>query len=158
MKGTIGRYKASKEYKRFEKWLIARGCEILPPTNEHELLRFRGRKTGVLYSSGAFSNDFAFWAFDAFEQNVKWYGAPVNTGRHPNYRKEKIELLDRDGTKCFFCGEEMGDDITVDHLVQLNSGGKNTINNMVLCHEKCNKAVIGLSVADKVRIALTRKQ
>ena len=49
---------------KFSKWLTDRGAEILPLTNEYELLRFKGREVGVLYKSGKTSNSYTNHAID----------------------------------------------------------------------------------------------
>lgn len=140
-----------------KKWLQDRGCEILPNTNEFEVLRFKGKETGVYYSSGKTSNKYAEHAYICFLTNKKWNGGPVNVGRNPNYKKEKISLLERDGTCCFLCNKELGEDITIEHLIPLSSGGKNHLSNMVLMHEKCNKQVGNLPIVEKVKLAIINR-
>lgn len=34
------------DVEKFKIWLAQRGCEILPPTNQYEILRFKGKETG----------------------------------------------------------------------------------------------------------------
>jgi 5-methylcytosine-specific restriction endonuclease McrA len=141
----------------FKAWLLLQGAEILPKTNEYELLRFRGREVGVVYTSGKTSNRYTLNAITCFLRRTKWDGRPVNTGRQPGYRKEKAKLLDRDGSDCFYCGLPLGDDITLEHLQSLVSGGSNTLANEVLAHEKCNQEAGVLSVAEKVKIAISKR-
>lgn len=142
---------------KFSKWLTDRGAEILPLTNEYELLRFKGREVGVLYKSGKTSNSYTNHAIRCFNTNKEWNGKPVNIGRKNTYRKEKEALIKRDGRDCFYCGSPMHDDITLEHLIALSSGGKNTLANMVLCHEACNKEVGNLPVVDKVKFAIKKR-
>lgn len=139
---------------KFAKWLITRGCEILPNTNQYEIIRFKGSQVGIIYSTGRFNSIYAEKAYKAFCTGDKWDGAPINIGRYPTYKKQKAHLISRDGTKCFFCGEEMEDDITVEHLIALSSGGKNDLSNMVLAHLKCNNMVNNLPIYQKVVYAL----
>jgi len=144
-----------KEEVKFVQWLEAHGCEVLPTTNEYEQVRFKGIEVGVLYASGKCSNQYTANAIEAFKnQNKKWYGAPVSTGRQPGYRKEKRKLLDRDGDCCFLCGDPLENDITIEHLIALNSGGRNNLLNMVLCHYQCNVRLGTLPVSIKVRLAI----
>lgn len=145
------------DFKKFENWLKDRGCEILPPTNEYEAVRFKGREVGVLYKSGKHSNMFTSKAVQAFKRNKKWDGKPINVGRKKSYRKQKQQLLIRDGSDCFLCGKPLGEDITLEHLIALSSGGKNTLGNMVLMHENCNNSVKNITIVEKVRLAIKNR-
>jgi hypothetical protein len=153
MRFIIERLKIDK----FKKWLHSYGVEILPPTNDYELLRFRGSETGVLYTSGKTSNLYTDDAVICYLQNKKWEGGVISTGRKKNYINEKKAILKRDGKACFYCGLLMGEDITLEHLIPLVSGGKNTLSNMVLCHEKCNNNAGSLPISKKVNIAIKNR-
>ena len=138
----------------FRDWLILQGAEILPKTNEYESLRFKGKEVGVVYTSGKTSNKYTLTAVTCFLKKKVWNGKPVNVGRKPGYRKEKIKLLERDGSNCFYCGKPLNEDITLEHLLALVSGGKNILSNMVLCHEKCNQEAGILTIVEKVKMAI----
>ena len=73
-------------------------------------------------------------------------------------RKRKLvdRLLRRDGTKCFYCLHELGDDISIEHLLERCQGGTNDKENLRLAHKACNRAVIGLSVMDKLQLRAER--
>lgn len=142
---------------KFTKYLMAYGCEILPPTNQYELLRFKGKSVGIIYTSGKVNSKYTSNAINCYRKGLKWNGGPVNTGRKKSYKKQKIKLLERDGTKCFFCDKELGDDITLEHLISLNQGGKNELSNMVLAHEKCNQDASHLPLNEKVNIAVKNR-
>jgi hypothetical protein len=142
----------------FREWLILQGAEILPKTNEYESLRFKGKEVGVIYTSGKTSNKYTLDAIMCFIKKKKWNGKPVNVGRSTSYRKQKEKLLERDGYVCFYCGNSLGLDITVEHLQPLVSGGKNTISNMVLCHEKCNQEAGILTIVEKVNLAINKRK
>jgi len=146
-----------KDVKKFEKWLVMRGCEILPPTNSYEILRFKGREVGVLYSSGKTSGKYADGALKAFYRNSRWAGKPIKTGRKNSYKAEKRKLIARDGTDCFFCGLALEDDITLEHLIPLVRGGKNSLENMVLAHEACNQEAELLPIYQKVEMAISKR-
>lgn len=139
---------------KFQSWLTSNGAEIIPITNEHEAIRFKGREIGVLYTSGKTSNMYTATAISCFIRNKKWDGKPVNVGRKQSYIKEKAKLLERDGDKCFFCDEPLGEDITVEHLIALVSGGTNSLANMVLAHENCNYQLGSLPIYAKVKMAI----
>ena len=139
------------------KWLKMRGVEILPTTNQYELIRFNGRECGVIYKSGKVNSDFTKDAVECFLRNKKWDGAPVNTGRKSGYKREKRALLKRDGNICFLCGELLDGDISLEHLIPLSMGGKNTLSNMVLMHEKCNSLVGNKPLNEKVSIIISER-
>lgn len=144
---------------KFTKWLRGAGCEILPVTNEYEEVRFKGKKTGILYKSGKVSNNYTQHAVNCFTFKKYWNGGPIKTGRGKYNKKHKKILIERDGTKCFMCGQEMGDDITLEHLVPLCSGGKNSLSNMVLMHEKCNRSLGNMPIHQKIsKIIKSRKE
>lgn len=143
--------------KKFETYLRHHGCEILPVTNEHEAIRFRGKQVGVLYKSGGVSGSYVTEALIAFDKGLNWTGGPVSTGRRSNYKKEKAKLLERDGDNCFYCGKSLGDDITLEHLINLSAGGINTLANMVLAHEQCNFDTKTMTLAEKVNFAIKNR-
>lgn len=140
--------------KKFIKWLENYGCEILPPSNEYEAVRWRGKKVGIFYTSGKCNSEYARKARKHYKSNLSWDGGPVSTGRKKTYLKEKEALLERDGDCCFFCGEKLGDDITIEHLIALSRGGQNYLSNMVLAHSECNNKVGNMSISDKFKYAL----
>lgn len=77
-----------------------------------------------------------------------------NIGRKKDYAKEKKALIIRDGKACFYCGNLLESDVTVEHLISLVSGGTNTLANMVLAHEKCNNEAGNKTIVEKVNYAL----
>ena len=147
----------TKELEKFKSWLHNNGAEILPPTNQYELIRFKGTEVGVIYTSGKYSGIFANRTYTEFRNNKTWSGRPISTGRDKSYVRYKKQLLKRDGDRCFYCGEYLRDDITVEHIQSLVSGGKNTLGNMVLAHEKCNQEAGNLTVSDKVKLAINKR-
>lgn len=142
---------------KFKAWLIQNGAEVLPTTNEYESVRFKGKEVGVLYSSGKTSNLYTANAISCFIRSKKWDGKPVNIGRKKTYVKEKVALLGRDGDNCFLCGQPLLTDITVEHLLPLVAGGKNTLANMVLVHEQCNFELGTKSIYQKVQMAIEKR-
>lgn len=139
---------------KFKKWLQQRGCEILPNTNEYEKLRFKGDSVGVIYKSGKFSGPYVTDSVLCFKKNKHWSGGAIKTGRKANYKKEKRAIIKRDGQACFCCGDLLGDDITLEHLIPLNQGGQNNLYNMVLMHEECNNKMSHLPIYKKVNLIL----
>lgn len=146
------------DLKAFESYLLNMGAEVLPPTNQYELFRFKGLETGIIYTTGKVNSNYVWEAIAAFQTgNSQWKGRPEPTIRRGSYRRQKKSLLARDGRNCFYCGKDMGDDITVEHLVSLAAKGPNTLANMVLCHESCNQNAHNLPAAEKVRMAIQNR-
>lgn len=142
---------------KFTDWLSHYGCEILPCSNDYEALRFRGNAVGVVYKSGKTSGLYTDKAILCFKNNKKWDGRPIKTGRKNSYRRQKAIILKRDGDNCFYCGNPLGDDITIEHLISLSSGGSNSISNMVLAHEGCNQAMNNRPIFQKVQYAINNR-
>lgn len=138
----------------FRRWLGHRGSEILAPTNPYEVLRFTAPKgAGVVYrkANGKLTwNDQAGKAWNAFQNRNPWRVLP-KLDRQP-LRHLVPALIERDGDACFFCGIELGDDITVEHLVPKVHGGPDCLANLTLAHADCNARADNLSVAEKVRL------
>lgn len=145
------------DFEKFKHWLINNGCDIQPATNQYEKLRFKGCEVGIIYTTGRTSGKYADEAIKAFKANTKWNGGAIKTGRWNGYQKEKKQLIKRDGTSCFYCGCEMGDDITVEHLLDLKYGGKNELSNMVLADSKCNYEVRNMNLSEKVKFAIKNR-
>jgi 5-methylcytosine-specific restriction endonuclease McrA len=143
----------------FKKSLLEAGGELLGATNPYEVLRFRTKHgVGVVYS-GKRGETWNKEAVAAREHIAKRKGslAPVAVkGR----RKDKATvqaLLERDGDCCFFCGEPLGGDVTVEHLVAIAHGGPNHISNLFLAHQACNSAAGHLSAPEKIALAIRER-
>lgn len=65
---------------------------------------------------------------------------------------ENLQIEMRDGSRCFFCLEPLGDDVTQEHLVPRSSGGPDHLSNKFLAHGKCNHRAGNLSAPEKIRI------
>lgn len=143
---------------KFETWLKQNGAEILPVSSCYERIRFKGKEVGILYHSGKFSNDYAKNAFECYKNEKKWDGKPYNLGRSHSYKKQKIQILKRDGDCCFYCRKKLNDDVTLEHLIALCHGGLNILGNMVLAHEKCNNLMGNNTLVEKVNFILKRKE
>lgn len=55
----------------------------------------------------------------------------------------RLAIYHRDGWACVYCGEpgeEVGNGLTLDHLVACELGGSNDPSNLVTCCGKCNSA------------------
>jgi hypothetical protein len=146
----------TKKIPKFRKWLESRGCEMLPATNEYELIRFKSiLGTGVIYKAKrgfSVNSPFVDEAVDCFLGNKKWKGQGKPKNR-VMLSKRQQQLLDRDGNQCFYCGKEMADnDMTLEHLLSINHGGGNRMENLVLAHKECNKEAGHKSIIEKVKL------
>lgn len=140
---------------KFKDWLRRCGAEILAPTNQYELVRFRARgSVHIVYTGrrGVSMQGFAHHCYTAFED-----GANVDMGltRTPrgHTAERKQALLARDGRYCFYCRQEMpNDDITIEHLIPLDKRGPDHEGNMVLAHARCNQAASNLPLIAKINL------
>lgn len=152
------------EVKAFSTWLVARGSEILKPSNEWELLRFRTAESdaGVIYKNKSGRLSYvggADAAMRAYRSGGTWR-ARGKTTRRANVRHKIDALIARDGRRCFFCGgmfppdgEPMADHglaLTMEHLLSVTHGGNNHLANLVLAHKRCNERAEHMSIAEKI--------
>lgn len=145
--------KITKKLPALHAWLAGHGAEVLQPTNEWEVLRFKARGvTAVVYRTKAGQITFigdAKEALQAFFTGGAW-SAGVATARKQRRPVEVETLLRRDGDRCFLCRQPLGEDITIEHLVAVVHGGPQHIANKVLAHERCNQRMHHLSVMEKI--------
>lgn len=139
---------------KFIEWLNINSFQILVNTNPYEVLRWKsGVGVGIIYknkhdqlSFNAHANT-AYFVFFCKRQN---WPAPEKAVR----KKLNIltrTLVERDGDLCFYCGLKMPpDDMTREHLLSVQSGGNNHIDNLVLAHKLCNLKAGHLPVVKKV--------
>lgn len=148
---------SGKKIEKFENWLRVQGCEIVPPTNEYERIRFKGAKTGVLYKSGKTSGGYTDEAISCYLNARQWNGGVKSRKRSGSYARKRLRLLERDGDKCFYCNKPMNNDITVEHLIDLKRGGSNKLENLVLAHEQCNNEVSRMMLSEKIKYAVDKQ-
>ncbi|PYE13394.1 HNH endonuclease [Paraburkholderia silvatlantica] len=146
----------TKRRAKFEVFLTERGAQILQPTNEWEVLRFRSQ-TGVsiIYRNAqdgiTFTGDSAD-AWNAFSKGQPWRGTPA-TKSPKNVDGKMRAIIKRDGENCFYCGHLTNEeDRTIEHLVSRTHGGPNHLSNMFLAHRKCNAKAGCLSAVEKIRL------
>lgn len=141
----------------FKAWLIARGAEVLSPTNEWEVVRFRTNEgVSIIYKKkhGAltFTGE-SFKVWNAYQSNGAWRAAPA-TKRKLKSSPTCASLRKRDGNACFYCHQlvEVADE-SIEHLVAITHGGPDHLANMVLAHRApCNANAGHLSVMEKIRL------
>lgn len=59
------------------------------------------------------------------------------TGAWTITKDQFLELWHTKG--CWICGQPMGDDRTLDHVIPLSKGGDNTLDNLRMAHMRCNQ-------------------
>lgn len=137
------------------KWLRAAGAEILVPGNGWEVLRYRADgHTHVIYADKAGKLTMGpgiLVMLDAFQHGKPW-SAGVKITRRRTIGPEKRTLLARDGDRCWLCGFQLGDDMSIEHLCSVIDGGPNHLSNKVLTHQDCNQRLGHQAVAEKVRM------
>jgi len=146
----------TKRIKSFKNWLSAQGCEILPPTNEYELIRFRykGGATGVVYKNAtnscySTSSQDVNEAWNCYRECREWTGRIKGTSR--GIGKSKTELLARDGNCCFYCGRALElSEMTIEHILSLIHGGNNRIENKAIACKPCNSQASHMAVVEKI--------
>lgn len=144
----------------FKYWLTQRGAQVMSPTNEWELIRFRDggvtsvvyfRKTGEVTFTGS-----SHAAWDAFKSGAHWRSATPKAKRSGSKKRRAryVETIrQRDGDLCFFCAEHVSEeDESVEHLVEVTAGGPDVLANMFLAHTVCNNNARNLSAAEKIAL------
>lgn len=151
---TPGPYLTKDEVDAFAEYLIAHGAEVVETTNPYEALRYRlDGVTFVLYRK---ENGSITWTtpilthWQAFENGRAVCIVKKRPGGQQRQNLVKA-LFERDGDECFYCGQGLGDDITIEHILSKVHGGRATRENCALAHEACNHAVDDLSIAEKIQ-------
>lgn len=148
---TIQRDKA-----KFLAFVAQNGGEVLEPTNEFEVLRFRsGITTSVIYRKATgqltFTGD-SLKAFTAFKSNAHWRAMPAaRRSKRSGPRMQAIRKRDGDG--CFYCLLPVSvDEESEEHLVSVTHGGPTHISNLFLTHRVCNSRAGHLSAPEKIKL------
>lgn len=148
-----------RDKEKFLAFVAQNGGEVLTPTNEFEVLRFRsGIVTSVIYRKATGALTFtgeSLKAFSAFKSNAHWRAMPkVNRGKRSSPRMQAIRK--RDGDRCFFCLMPVSaDDESEEHLVAVTHGGPTHISNLFLAHRLCNQRAGHLSAPEKIALHVT---
>lgn len=144
-----------KDLASFKEWLLARGAQVLEPTSEWEVLRFRcATSTSIIYRDAKDQINMqgrAKEAYRSFKGGKSWT-AGVKASRFGKKRGMFVAtLIKRDGYCCFYCGNEMTQDqVTLEHLIPTAAGGVDHLVNMALAHSECNRKAGHLSLVQKV--------
>lgn len=143
-----------KHFDDFDAYLDSIGAEKMPLTNSYEVARFLANEIICVVYYGkkgvSFSNGEARTIYKAFLVNKK---INVSGTKRKQLRKSlKESLFKRDGYACFYTGIELTEDTaTIEHLIPLSKGGKNNLDNLVLCTKESNQAMSDLPLIEKIR-------
>lgn len=146
------------ELAAFRAFIASMGGEVLHPTNEFEIVRFRGNGiTSITYrkQNGTWTHtgeSEAAWT--AFRKREPFRLAQRTTKLR--YRLDAIDraIEERDGPLCFYCDAEFGMERrrTREHLVATTAGGPNHISNLFHACLPCNQEAGHLSAPEKIRL------
>jgi len=146
-------------------WLTKFGAEVGQPTNPYEVIRYRAyvakkahaevhiiyrKDNGLLTFTGHTRKH-----YQAFldKKPLAHAAAPQpQTGVPSKSENRRARLIARDGDGCWFCGLELGDDATIEHLVPRSKGGVNHLDNFVLAHRKCNSDAADKPLTAKIEM------
>lgn len=97
-----------------------------------------------------FSNEIAKRVFRSYEMGL-YVNIQTEKRDYNLSRKLKKKLLKRDGNKCFYSFVKFPlNGGTIEHLIPISKGGKNNMDNLVLCTKKENKKVGAMSLIEKI--------
>ena len=66
------------------------------------------------------------------------------------------KLTERDGNKCFYTNRELTEEnSSIEHLIPLSRGGKNNLENLVLCLKSENEKMANLSLIEKINYKIS---
>ena len=139
---------------KLNEYLDSIGVEQVERTNQWESARFIANNiVCVIYKNK--KGNFSF----SNEQSEKIYNAYLS-GKKINVQdlkrkslgqKFKEKLFERDGDKCFYSNKIMSyEEATIEHLIPLSKGGKNNIDNLVLCLEYENQKMADKPLVEKI--------
>ena len=143
-----------------------RGAEVLSPSSQWEVLRFRTKfGVAIVYRNkvGALNANEA--ARSALGQVAS--GDNGSLAPHPCAPKAKdraarrhqlARVIERDGPRCFYCGTDIHQDApqgsprhaTREHLVPRNQGGPDNVANIFASCEPCNLEAGHMSAPEKI--------
>jgi hypothetical protein len=149
-----------REIFKFKEFLVNSGVEFLVTTSEWEVLRFRANGAiGVVYNNKR--SDFTFVneaqkAYDAFMNNRE-YSNKIFIHKRQRASVLMRSVIERDGSQCFYCGKALkDDDMTIEHLLSISSGGSNHLSNLAISCKPCNSEAGRLPIVEKVKLRETK--
>lgn len=141
----------------FAAWLRRAGAEVMQPTNPYEWARFVAHgATQLVYTNAKGelkASGFARQCLDAFLRGQPAPDMGIVKRSRQTGKDKRLALLQRDGNRCFYCGLSMPEgDQTIEHLIAIDKGGSNHMENLVLAHEACNKLADNRPIIEKIAI------
>ena len=146
--------KTKEEFESFDVYLDKIGAERLEIKNMWEDARFIANEIiCVVYhnkqGTHSYSNELAKKVHLSFLDNKLLNIQNIKRKKLSYQLKEK--LFKRDGNKCFYTGIELSMEIaSIEHLIPLSKGGKNNIDNLVLCTDESNKLMADKPLTEKI--------
>ena len=147
------------DFKNINNYLDAIGVNHIETTNSYEVARFVvNDEICVIYEgkkglSG--NNKTSNKIIEAF-LNKKLINIQ-------DYKRKSLkdkfydQLISRDGNKCFYSGIEMTrEQATIEHLIPLSKGGKNNLDNLVLCLKEENNKLANLPLVEKIKYKIDK--
>jgi len=140
---------------RFAAWLEANGAEILPTTNQWELIRYKTKHDGlcVAYVNAKGRRSFPGKSaehYAAFEKGVH-----LDRVSRPRRDQKDIlldQVIERDGPVCCLCGQFLNGDQTLEHWLNVSHGGNNHISNAGAAHTDCNTLMGNFAISKKINL------
>jgi hypothetical protein len=147
---------------QFADYLRAQGISLLNSSdkNAYEVLRFQAMdKVSIIYKNKygelTYTGDSldAMLAFCSGKRFVP--KPPALNGKQRKTKRE--QLVERDGTRCFYCGGEMCFEVglpasaSIEHLIGRARGGTEDLSNLVLAHAKCNGDIGDMDLVEKIK-------
>lgn len=146
---------SEQEFDYFKKWIVENGGRILEIKSEKEIFRFKGTEEGCYFNFESNGDTYEVFkkSLEDFRYGLLWRYTPKGFKKSRGVpRSIRTQAIKRDGTKCFYCNKEMGDDVTGEHLIPESQGGKRGLPFIVLAHQKCNQEAGTKTLIEKIDI------
>lgn len=146
---------SDEQIQSFKEWLHNNGAQVLDPTNDYELVRFRNANgIGVIYEGKrglSFTGESAE-GWRRFKRGENW---KIVTRKRRNLSHKKDELALRDGLRCFAHGDTKHiNELTIEHLLSFSQGGNDNNNNLVLVCKPANDKLSNLPLSQKIELIM----
>jgi 5-methylcytosine-specific restriction endonuclease McrA len=143
-------------FKDLDTYLEAIGVDMLEPTNCYELARFKANnETCIIYQKNngtgrSFNNPLAEKIWQSFYDRKL---INIQSEKRKTIKEKFFEkLIERDGNLCFYSNKEMTkEQASIEHLIPLSKGGKNNMDNLVLCLKDENLKMGNLPLVEKIK-------